>query len=247
MPLIAYYRVSTAEQGVSGLGLEAQRAAVHRYAELMGETIRAEFTEVMSSRKERPQFDAALQLAVQFKDTLTVARLDRLSRDLHTITTLQTSGVRFLSVDMPGAEKMVVQMMGVIAEYERDTTSKRTKAALAAAKARGVKLGAPDPLANVAPVIYARAAAAEAFRAELRPQVEAMRRGGATLQVIADRLNGQGVPTPSGQGRWCPVKVRNVMKRPHGLNLAPASAAGDVEPASERPDPDALPLFEMAG
>ena len=131
MPLIAYYRVSTAEQGLSGLGLEAQKAAVHRYAELVGETIRAEFQDILSSRKERPEFNAALEMALQYRDTLTVARLDRLSRDLHTITSLQKSGVKFLSVDMPGAEKMVIQMMGVIAEYERDTTSARTKAALA--------------------------------------------------------------------------------------------------------------------
>jgi DNA invertase Pin-like site-specific DNA recombinase len=243
MPLIAYYRVSTAEQGLSGLGIEAQRAAVKRYAEIVGEQIRAEFTEILSSRKERPEFQAALQMAIQYRDTLTVARLDRLSRDLHTITSLQKSGVKFLSVDMPGAEKMVIQMMGVIAEYERDTGSARTKGALAAAKARGVKLGAPDPMKAIAAVTYERSAAAEEFRAQLRPEIQTMRRNGHTLQSIADYLNGQHFPTPGGNGQWCPKKVSNVLKRPYGLNLAPASGAGDVQPANDQADAEALPLF----
>lgn len=240
MPLIAYYRVSTAEQGVSGLGLEAQRAAVHRYAQVVGETIRAEFTEVLSSRKQRPEFEAALEMAVQFRDTLAVARLDRLSRDVHTITGLQKSGVKFLSVDVPGAEKVFIQMLSVMAEYERDTGSKRTKAALAAAKARGVKLGAPDPVTSLAPIIYERAAAAEEFRAQLRPELQAMRRNGLTLQQIADQLNNAGTATPSGQSRWCPKKVSNVLKQPYGLNLGPA---GDVYPANDQAEADQLPLF----
>ena len=245
MPLIAYYRVSTAEQRLSGLGLEAQRAAVRRYEELVGESIRAEFTDILSSRKERPEFNAALEMALQYRDTLTVARLDRLSRDLHAITSLQKSGVKFLCVDMPGAEKMVIQMMGVIAEYERDTTSARTTAALAAAKARGVKLGAPDPMKALTAVTYERSAAAEEFRAQLRPEIEQMRRNGLTLQGIADHLNRDHFPTPSGDGQWCPKKVSNVLKRPYGLNLGPAGAmpahdAGDVQPAN-----DQLPLFSV--
>ena len=246
MPLIAYYRVSTAEQGISGLGLEAQRAAVRRYAELVGETIRAEFTDILSSRKDRPEFNAALEMALQYRDTLTVARLDRLSRDLHAITSLQKSGVKFLCVDMPGAEKMVIQMMGVIAEYERDTTSARTTAALAAAKARGVKLGAPDPMKAIAAVTFERSAAAEKFRAQLRPEIEQMRRNGLTLQGIADHLNREHSPTPSGHGQWCPQKVSNVLKRPYGLNLAPAENAGDVPAANDQADADQLPLFRAA-
>jgi DNA invertase Pin-like site-specific DNA recombinase len=246
MPLIAYYRVSTPEQGVSGLGLEAQRAAVHRYALLVGESIRAEFTDILSSRKDRPEFNAALEMALQYRDTLTVARLDRLSRDLHAITSLQKSGVKFLSVDMPGAEKMVIQMMGVIAEYERDTTSARTKGALAAAKARGVKLGSPDPMKAIAAVTYERSAAAEEFRSQLRPEIQTMRRNGATLQGIADHLNGQRIPTPGGNGQWCPKKVSNVLKRPNGLTLMPAHDAGDVQPANDQAEAEQLPLFAHA-
>jgi len=241
MPLIAYYRVSTAEQGLSGLGLEAQRAAVERYAQITGDTIRAEFVEVLSSRKERPQFQAALQMAQQFRDTLTVARLDRLSRDLHTITTLQKSGVKFLSVDMPGAEKMVIQMMGVIAEYERDTGSARTKAALAAAKARGVRLGAPDPMKPLAAVIYGRAKTAEEFRSQIRPRIIEMRTARATFQEIANTFKLEGIPTPSGSGTWSPAMVFKAQQIPNGLNLGGADAvparAGDGQAN------DALPLF----
>lgn len=236
MPLVAYYRVSTAEQGLSGLGLEAQRAAVHLYAGHVGQVIRAEFQEVQSSRKQRPVFDEALSFCQQFGDTLAVARLDRLSRDLHTITTLQKSGVKFLSVDMPGAEKMVIQMMGVIAEYERDTTSARTKAALAAAKARGVRLGAPDPMKPFTPVIYDRARVAEQFRAELRPVVLEMRLRGLTFQQIADHFNERKTPTASGSGRWLPATVARILKTPSGLNLASQVAAND----------DDLPLFNAA-
>ena len=241
MPLIAYYRVSTAEQGLSGLGLEAQRAAVERYAQLVGETIRAEFTDILSSRKERPEFEKALQMAQQYRDTLTVARLDRLSRDLHTITTLQKSGVKFLSVDMPGAEKMVIQMMGVIAEYERDTTSARTKAALGAAKARGVRLGAPDPLANISEVIYGRSKTAEEYRAQIRPRIQEMRRAGATFQTIADVFHRENIPTPSGRGHWSPATVFKALGTPTGLNLSAALIA-TAEAQSDSANDD-LPLF----
>jgi len=140
---------------------------------------------------------------------------------------------------------MVIQMMGVIAEYERDTGSARTKGALAAAKARGVKLGAPDPMKAIAAVTYERSAAAEKFRAQLRPDVELMRRNGDTLQSIADYLNGQHFPTPGGNGRWCPKKVSNVLKRPYGLNLAPADNAGDGQPANDQADAEGLPLFHV--
>jgi DNA invertase Pin-like site-specific DNA recombinase len=235
--LVAYLRVSTAEQGLSGLGLEAQRAAIKRYADLMEIGIAAEFVEVQSSRKDRPIFTEALELCAQMGYTLAVARLDRLSRDLHTITTLQKSGVRFVSVDMPGAEKMVIQMMGVIAEYERDTTAARTKAALAAAKARGVRLGAPDPLKPFAPHIFARSKAAEEFRARHRPAILEMRRNGLTLQQIADQLTIDEVPTASGSGTWNAKLISRILDVPIGLNLGEdtslLSPANDENPAPQ--------------
>jgi len=224
--LVAYYRVSTVEQGSSRLGLEAQREAVREYAGRMGLPLFSEFEEVVSTRKERPVFEEALQMCEQLGHTLAVARLDRLSRDLHTITSLQRSGVDFVAVDMPGASKFMIQILGAVAENERDMISERTKAALARAKANGKRLGAPDPLANIAAVVYARSLAAEEFRAGIRDELRGMRDSGATFQQIADHLNRKNSPTPSGRGAWCPVKVRNALKDPVGLNIAPASGNG---------------------
>lgn len=237
MPLIAYYRVSTAEQKMSGLGLEAQAEAVRRYAAATGQTIRAEFSETMSSSLERPDFDAAVAMATAYGDTLTVARLDRLTRDLHTLTKLQTSGVQLLAVDMPGAEKVMTQIMGALAEYERDTIRARTKAALAAKKARGDKLGAPAPAENVAEFNHDRAATVEEFRSELRPRLRELRQSGATLAAIAAQLNADKVPTPSGTGSWKPVMVSRALQVPRGLKNGQAD---------ETPPPSPLPLFEGA-
>jgi DNA invertase Pin-like site-specific DNA recombinase len=221
--LVAYYRVSTVEQGSSRLGLEAQREAVREYAGRMGLSVFSELEEVVSTRKERPVFEEALQMCEQLGHTLAVARLDRLSRDLHTITSLQKSGVDFVAVDMPGASKFMVQILGAVAENERDMISERTKAALARAKANGTRLGAPDPVANAAAAIYARSLAAQEFRAGIRDELRDMRASGATFQQIADHLNRKDWPTASGKGTWCPTKVRNALKDPVGLNLAPAS------------------------
>ena len=253
--LISYCRVSTAEQGLSGLGLEAQQAAIRRYAELTGQVIRSEFVEVISSSKERPVFDAALAMAEQYDDILTVAKLDRLARDLHTITSLQKSKVEFVAVDMPGASKFIIQIMGAVAENERDTTQERTRAALARAKIRlateGKRLGAPDPLKNVTSAIVRRSEAAEEFRAQLRPRIQQMRAARATLQEIADTFNREHVPTPSGAGKWTPTCVTRALKVPNGLKLrpgadVPAHNAGDVAGSVETANDDQLPLFSAS-
>lgn len=240
--LVAYLRVSTAEQGTSGLGLQAQREAVRLYARLHDRVIAAELDEVVSTRNDRPVFEAALEMCKQFGHTLTVARLDRLSRDLHTITSLQAAGVDFLAVDNPGASKLTIQILGAIAENERDMISERTKAALARKKeqlaAEGKSLGAPDPLSALAPSILERAQVAEAFRSKLRPRIQKLRGLGLTLQQIADELNDEGFPTPSGSGHWQPGNVARILKTPTGLNLgeiAPETPAND--------DTDNLPLF----
>lgn len=241
--LIAYYRVSTAEQGSSRLGLEAQRDAVRRYADLEGLSIYAEYEEVLSTQKERPVFEQALTMCAQLGHTLAVARLDRLSRDLHTITSLQKSGVDFVAVDMPGASKFMVQILGAVAENERDMIGERTKAALARAKANGVKLGAPDPLANVASAIYGRAKDADEFRAQCRPRIQALRQAGMTFQQIADTFNREDFPTPSGNGLWHPITVQRAMKIPTGLNLDP-----NYQPPAPANDEGegVLPLFDEA-
>jgi DNA invertase Pin-like site-specific DNA recombinase len=134
---VAYYRVSTAEQGKSGLGLDAQRKAVVDYLDGGKWELIGEFTEVESGKRDdRPELAKAVALCKRQKARLVVAKLDRLARDVHFITKLMKDKVDFVSVDNPYANKMTVQMMAVFGEAERDLISKRTKEALAAAKAR---------------------------------------------------------------------------------------------------------------
>src|SRR5438477_9726116 len=142
---VAYYRVSTARQGQSGLGLDAQRQAVCDYlAGQAGSQLIAEFTEIESGkRNNRPELEAALAMCKRAKATLVIAKLDRLARNLAFIANLMESGVDFLATDNPHATKLMVHMLAAFAEHEREQISARTKAALAAAKARGVRLGYP--------------------------------------------------------------------------------------------------------
>ena len=141
---VTYYRVSTQRQGQSGLGLEAQRSAVQAF--LAGKEIIAEFTEIESGRKtDRPQLVAALALAKKQKATLVIAKLDRLARNVHFISGLLESNVQFVAADMPEADRTFLQMAAVFAEWEATKIRKRTKEALAAAKARGTVLGSPTP------------------------------------------------------------------------------------------------------
>jgi DNA invertase Pin-like site-specific DNA recombinase len=143
--LVAYERVSTARQGKSGLGLEAQRKAIEDYAATKGGTILARFTEVESGRKnDRPELEKALQLARITGATLVIAKLDRLSRNAAFLLTLRDAGVSFVACDMPEANDLTVGIMALVAQQEREAISRRTKEALAAAKARGVKLGNPN-------------------------------------------------------------------------------------------------------
>src|SRR4051794_1999837 len=146
MTYIAYYRVSTDRQGASGLGLEAQRATVLRH--LATDQLAAEYTEVESGKKHtnRPQLLAALQECRKRRATLVIAKLDRLGRNVAFISALMESGAEFVCCDNPHANRLMLHMLAAFAEHEREQISQRTKAALAAAKARGVKLGNPRPL-----------------------------------------------------------------------------------------------------
>ena len=141
---VAYYRVSTDKQGLKGLGMEAQREAVTRFMTGKGQ-LAAEFVEVESGRKDtnRPQLHAALAECRKRHAVLVIAKLDRLARNVHFISGLMNSDVEFVAVDMPSANRLTIHILAAVAEHEREMISQRTKAALAAAKARGTKLGNP--------------------------------------------------------------------------------------------------------
>ncbi|HZQ44484.1 MAG TPA: recombinase family protein [Acidobacteriaceae bacterium] len=206
---VAYYRVSTDKQGQSGLGLEAQRETILRF--VGSNPLAAEFTEVESgkSHTNRPQLLTALEMCKRKKLTLVLAKLDRLGRNLAFIASLLESGVEFVCCDNPHANKMTLQMLSVFAEFEREQTSVRTKAALAAAKARGTQLGNPRWQESLDSARTAKNPIKPA------PQVVEMMRqyraDGLTLRAIADKLNGLGLRTPKGF-KWYAATVANAME-----------------------------------
>ncbi len=213
---IAYYRVSTQRQGQSGLGLEAQQEAVKRH--LGNNPLIAEITEIESGkRNDRPKLTEALRLCRVHKATLVIAKLDRLSRNLHFISSLMEAKVEFQAVDCPHANKMTLQIMAVMAEHEADAISVRTKAALAAAKARGVKLGGNrgNQLNDEARMkgCAVRRALADERAADLAPIIQNLQASGVTsYRGIAMALNAQGVTT-ARQGQWSDIQVARVLAR----------------------------------
>ncbi len=218
---VAYERVSTARQGKSGLGLEAQRKAIDDFAGSRGAEVIGRFTEVESGRKaDRPELEKALNLARLTGATLVIAKLDRLSRNAAFLLTLRDSGVRFLAVDMPEANDLTVGIMALVAEQEREAISKRTKEALAAARARGVKLGNPNGAAALRragkggqPFREAVTRNADQHAADLAPIIAELQKNDITsLRGIAAELNARGMLTRRG-GRWHVSTVRNLLAR----------------------------------
>jgi DNA invertase Pin-like site-specific DNA recombinase len=212
---IAYYRVSTAKQGRSGLGLEGQRAAVLAYLNGGSWNLAADFTEIESGKdNDRPALAKALELCRLTGAALVIAKLDRLSRDAHFLLGLEKSGVDFVAADMPNANRLTVRLMAVIAQEEREMIASRTKAALTAAKARGVKLGGwrGGPVVDSKQGTAALVEAADAFAGRVGPMAAAMRAQGLSLAKIAASLEGQGVRTARG-GAWTATAVRNVLAR----------------------------------
>lgn len=204
--LVAYYRVSTARRGQSGLGLEAQRSAVAAFVSGRGE-LSAEFTEIESGRKnDRPQLAAALDLCRRRRAVLVIAKLDRLARNVAFVARLMESGAEFVAVDNPHANKLMVHMLAAFAEHERDQISARTIAALAAAKARGVRLGNPNPVPAAALGRAVLADAAAPARVKALPRARELKAAGATLRAIASALSAEGIPTLRG-GSWGPSSV----------------------------------------
>lgn len=214
---VAYYRVSTAKQGRSGLGIDAQRKAVMDYLNGGAWELAGEFVEVESGKLDaRPKLEQALALCELTGATLVVAKLDRLSRNVAFLATLQESGARFIAADMPEANELTIHIMAAVAQAERKAISRRTKEALAAAKARGVVLGgsrgnADDLLKGPAASAQARTAASQSRADKVMRQIAAIRAQGATsLREIATALNTAGITTPRG-GEWQAAQVKRVL------------------------------------
>ena len=208
-PIIAYYRVSTAKQGRSGLGLEAQRSAVAAFAKAEGFTVLAEFTEIETGKgadalDRRPQLKAALKAAKQAKCEVAVAKLDRLSRDVAFIAGLMSQRVPFIVCALGrNVDPFTLHIYAALAEQERRMISQRTKAGLQAARKRGVKLGR-------ATIGEDSAKASAAFAETLRDLVTPMK--GQSPQAIAAALNARKVGSPRG-GEWSRRTVLRLMKR----------------------------------
>lgn len=221
MKLVSYLRVSTKKQGESGLGLDAQRAAIDHYATQRHGTVVQAFVEVESGKlNERPELAKALHLAKVTGATLVIAKLDRLSRNAAFLLALRDSGVRFVAADMPDANDLTVGIMALVAQQEREAISRRTKDALAAAKARGVRLGNPNGArallragrGNEASVRSIQNSA-DAHAQDLRPVIQALADEGKTsLGAIAAALNERGMLTPR-RARWHKTSVRNLLDR----------------------------------
>jgi DNA invertase Pin-like site-specific DNA recombinase len=223
---VAYYRVSTGKQMRSGLGLEAQKQAVANYLNGGRWKLVGEFTEQESGkRSDRPELAKALALCRIRKATLVIAKLDRLARNVHFVSGLMESNVDFVAVDFPTANRLTIHILAAVAEHEAQMISERTRAALQAAKARGVVLGRPN--SDIA--AYAKRGAAASVLARQRnaqkrtddrnAQLDLIRAdfqliqkaGNTSLRQIAAALNDKHIPAPGG-GRWHPNSVRRVMQ-----------------------------------
>jgi DNA invertase Pin-like site-specific DNA recombinase len=217
---VAYYRVSTAKQGRSGLGLEAQQEAVRSYLNGGNWQLVAEVVEVESGkRNDRPKLAEALRLCRLHGATLIIAKLDRLARNVAFISNLMESGVEFTAVDFPQANRLTVHILAAVAEHEAKAISTRTRDALAAAKARGKRLGGDrGNLPAVAKEgakasVVARIAKANNRASDLLPIIEELKAAGAvSLRQIAAGLNAKGIRTVRGSA-WSAVQVQRVMER----------------------------------
>ncbi|MDR7040437.1 DNA invertase Pin-like site-specific DNA recombinase [Methylobacterium sp. BE186] len=216
--LVAYYRVSTARQGASGLGLDAQREAVSHFLNGGAWRVVVEFTEVESGKRaDRPELARAIQACRLYGAKLVIAKLDRLSRDAHFLLGLEKAGVDFVAADMPNANRLTVGIMAMVAEEERRMISARTKAALAQAKARGRVLGGyrgvtVTEAAREAGRI-AQTARAKAKASDLAPMIAELRAAGVTSHsAMASALNSRGIPTARG-GTWSAVQVQRALAR----------------------------------
>lgn len=216
---IAYYRVSTTRQGKSGLGIEAQRAAVQRFAaaegfELVSEHVEVETGKGADALDRRPKLAAALWQARKSRCPILVAKLDRLSRDVHFISGLMAHKVPFIVAELgTDADPFMLHLYAALAEKERALISARTKAALAAKKAQGAKLGNPRVAEAAIKAREVVRADADRFAANILPIIDSIRAAGITSYAgITEALNSRGIHTARG-GRWHATSVRNIIVR----------------------------------
>ena len=219
--IVTYLRVSTARQGKSGLGLEAQQKAVADYLSTGQWNLLEDFVEVESGKNsKRPKLLEAIELCKASGAKLLVAKLDRLARDAHFLLSLKKAGIDFVCADMPEANRLTIGIMAMVAEEERKAISKRTKEALAAAKARGVQLGAyrdgvyVGGKGNADTARNASEARTVRFHANAVDKLPLLKRydpdGSMSLRAIADIFNRYGVKTVSGRGQWSANSVRRL-------------------------------------
>lgn len=205
---IAYFRVSTERQGVSGLGLEAQQISVNQFVARTGGELLEEYVEVESGRKsDRPQLKAAIAKAKKLGAVLLIAKLDRLARRVHFISGLMETGVQFRAADMPNADRFSLHIYAAMAEEEARRIGERTRSALQVAKARGVKLGT-----SCRKLADANKSNALQHATEVGPVIAALKQQGLSVRAIAARLNSDNVPAYSG-GEWHPTAVQRVWSR----------------------------------
>ncbi len=209
---VAYYRVSTTRQGESGLGLDAQRAAVSRYLQQAGQgaELAAEYTEIESGKRHtnRPQLAKAIDQAKRSQATLIIAKLDRLARNVHFISGLMESAADFVACDMPHANRLTIHILAAIAEHEREMISARTKAALEQVRARGTRLGNPRWQESIGKATAARKKAPAA--AEVRSIVAGYRQQGLSQRAVAQKLNELGIKTATG-ATWYASSVQKAL------------------------------------
>jgi len=219
-PLVGYIRVSTSQQGKSGLGIEAQREAIARFAaaedcELISEVVEVETGKGNDALDRRPKLAEALTRARKAKASVVVAKLCRLSRDVAFISGLMSQRVPFIVAELGAdADPFMLHIYAALAEKERSLIAERTRAALAAKKAQGAKLGNRTNLAEAqSKGVESNQAAAEAFAANVLPVVKQIQASGAiTLRAIAEALNARGIKTARG-GTWYATTVKNLLER----------------------------------
>jgi DNA invertase Pin-like site-specific DNA recombinase len=218
---VAYYRVSTQRQGRSGLGLEAQQRAVREHLDGGRWRIVAEITEIESGKRtDRPKLAEAFKMCRLHNATLIIAKLDRLARNVAFVSNLMEAGVKFEAVDFPQANELTIHIMAAVAQHEAKAISARTKAALAAAKRRGVKLGGirkgHKPFTARVAALGRKVVIAHANEraADITPVIKEIQAAGTmSLRGIAAALNERGIPTASGDGEWQAMQVARVLAR----------------------------------